>query len=540
MEDPMTRRGHDILHDPLLNHGTAHTREERDRLGLRGLLPHQVIPQEVQEARVLENFHAAPTDLARYTILTNLQDRNESLFYRVVTDNIETMMPIIYTPTVGQACQEFSHLFRRSRGMYITIGDRGEVADLLANWPHDDVRVIVVTDGERILGLGDLGSNGMGIPIGKLSLYTACAGIDPATTLPVTIDVGTDNHDLFDDPFYVGMKQPRVRGEAYDALLDEFMEAVTARFPRALIQFEDFGNANAFRLLRRYRDRYCTFNDDIQGTAAVALAGVLSALRITGGNLAEQRFLFHGAGGAGLGIANLIVSALTEAGLTTADARARCWFVDSRGLVVASRTDLTENKLPFAHEAGHAPDLLGAVDEARPTFLIGVSGQHGAFTQDVVRRMAELNERPAIFALSNPTSKAECTAARAYEWTEGRAVFSSGSPFAPVEYQGRTLVPGQGNNAYMFPGVGLGVTAVESGRVTDEMFMVAARTLAGLVSEDHLASGSLYPPLRDIREISAAIAVAVAELAHSQGLARVPRPEDLAAQVRDRMWSPVY
>ncbi len=253
----MTRRGHDILHDPLLNHGTAHTREERDRLGLRGLLPHQVIPQEVQEARVLENFHTAPTDLARYTILTNLQDRNESLFYRVVTDNIETMMPIIYTPTVGQACQEFSHLFRRSRGMYITIGDRGEVADLLANWPHDDVRVIVVTDGERILGLGDLGSNGMGIPIGKLSLYTACAGIDPATTLPVTIDVGTDNHDLFDDPFYVGMKQPRVRGEAYDALLDEFMEAVTARFPRALIQFEDFGNANAFRLLRRYRDRYC-------------------------------------------------------------------------------------------------------------------------------------------------------------------------------------------------------------------------------------------------------------------------------------------
>jgi malate dehydrogenase (oxaloacetate-decarboxylating)(NADP+) len=536
----MTRRGHDILHDPLLNHGTAHTREERDRLGLRGLLPHRVIPQEVQEARVLENFHAAPTDLARYTILTNLQDRNESLFYRVVTDNIETMMPIIYTPTVGQACQEFSHLFRRSRGMYITIEDRGEIADLLANWPHDDVRVIVVTDGERILGLGDLGSNGMGIPIGKLSLYTACAGIDPATTLPVTIDVGTDNHDLFDDPFYVGMKQPRVRGEAYDALLDEFMDAVAARFPRALVQFEDFGNANAFRLLRRYRDGYCTFNDDIQGTAAVALAGVLSALMITGGKLAEQRFLFHGAGGAGLGIANLIVSALTQEGLTTAEARARCWFVDSRGLVVTSRTDLTENKRPFAHVAESATDLLGAVEAVRPTFLIGVSGQPGAFTKDVVHRMAAHNERPVVFALSNPTSKAECTASRAYEWSEGRAVFSSGSPFAPVRYGDRTLVPGQGNNAYIFPGVGLGVIAVAARQVTDGMFMAAARTLAGLVSEEQLDTGCIYPPLREIREVSAAIAVAVAEVALAEGVAGVPRPGDLEAHVRSLMYSPVY
>ncbi len=536
----MTPHGPDLLHDPLLNHGTAHTREERERHGLRGLLPHQVIPQEVQEARVLENVRAAATDLSRYTILTNLQDRNESLFYRVVTDHVEEMMPIMYTPTVGQACLKFSHIFRRARGMYITAEDRGSVAELLANWPREDVRVIVVTDGERILGLGDLGANGMGIPIGKLSLYTACAGIDPATTLPITIDVGTNNQDLVDDPFYVGMKEPRLRGEAYDALLDEFMEAVTTRFPRALVQFEDFGNANAFRLLRRYRDRYCTFNDDIQGTASVALAGVLSALRVTGGTLADQRFLFHGAGGAGLGIATLIAAAMVEEGLTTAEARSRCWFVDSRGLVVASRTDLTENKRPFAHEAVHAPDLLGAVEEVRPTFLVGVSGQHGAFTQEVVRRMAELNERPVIFALSNPTSKAECTAARAYEWTEGRAVFSSGSPFSPVEYRGRTLVPGQGNNAYIFPGVGLGVTAVEAARVTDEMFMVAARTLADLVSKEQLASGSLYPPLRDIREVSARIAVAVAELAHDQGLARVPRPADLGARVRERMWSPVY
>ena len=536
----MPKHGFEILDNPLLNHGTAHSREERESQGLRGLLPYQVIPQEVQVARVLNSFHAAPNDLEKYAILTNLQDRNEALFYRVVTDNIETMMPILYTPTVGRACQEFSTMFRRSRGMYITLEHRGAIADVLANWPIDDVRVIVVTDGERILGLGDLGANGMGIPIGKLSLYTACAGIDPAATLPITIDVGTDNHQLFDDPFYVGVKEPRVRGQAYDALLDEFMEAVTQRFPRALLQFEDFGNANAFRLLQRYRDGHCMFNDDIQGTAAVALAGALSALRITGGRLVDQTFLFHGAGGAGLGIAALISAAMTEAGLTTAQARSRCWFVDSRGLVVSGRTDLTENKLRFAHDAAPAADLLAAVEAVQPTVLVGVSGQHGAFTQDVVRRMAELNERPVIFALSNPTSKAECTASHAYEWSDGRAVFSSGSPFAPVQYQGRTLVPGQGNNAYIFPGVGLGVIAVEAAHVTEEMFMAAARKLADLVSLDQLDTGNLYPPLRNIRDVSAEIAVTVAELAYAQGLARAPRPHDLEAHIRSTMYSPVY
>jgi malate dehydrogenase (oxaloacetate-decarboxylating)(NADP+) len=536
----MPQHGFEILDNPLLNHGTAHTREERESQGLRGLLPYQVLSQEVQVARVLNSFHAAPNDLEKYTTLTNLQDRNEALFYRVVTDNIETMMPILYTPTVGQACQEFSNMFRRSRGMYLTLEDRGSVADVLANWPIDDVRVIVVTDGERILGLGDLGANGMGIPIGKLSLYTACAGIDPAATLPITIDVGTNNHDLFDDPFYVGVKEPRVRGEAYDALLDEFMEAVAQRFPRALIQFEDFGNANAFRLLQRYRAGYCMFNDDIQGTAAVALAGVLSSLRVTGGRLVDQTFLFHGAGGAGLGIANLITAAMAEEGLTTAQARSLCWFVDSRGLVVSSRTDLTEGKLRFAHDAAPAADVLAAIGAVRPTVLVGVSGQHGAFTQDVVRRMAELNERPVIFALSNPTSKAECTASRAYEWSDGRAVFSSGSPFDPVQYQGRTLVPGQGNNAYIFPGVGLGVIAVEAAHVTEEMFMAAARKLADLVSQDQLATGNLYPLLRNIRGVSAEIAVTVAQVAYAQGLARVPRPQNLEAHIRSTMYSPVY
>ena len=536
----MSPHGLDILHNPLLNHGTAHSREERDRRGLRGLLPHQVMTQEAQAARVLENVRAAPSDLAKYTILTNLQDRNEALFYRVVTDNIETMMPIIYTPTVGQACQEFSHIFRRTRGMWLTLEDRGSIAEVLANWPIDDVRVIVVTDGQRILGLGDLGANGMGIPIGKLSLYTACAGIDPAATLPITIDVGTDNHNLFDDPFYVGVKEQRVRGDAYDALLDEFMEAATRRFPRALIQFEDFGNANAFRLLRRYRTDYCMFNDDIQGTAAVALSGLLSSLRVTGGRLVDQTVLFHGAGEAGLGIATLISRALVEAGLTPTEARARCWFVDSRGLVVSSRTDLTEHKLPFAHDVPAAADLAAALETVRPTVLIGVSGQHGAFTQHVVQRMAELNDRPVIFALSNPTSKAECTASRAYEWSDGRAVFASGSPFGPVQHQGRTLVPGQGNNAYIFPGVGLGVVAVQAAHVTEEMFMTAARRLADLVSDEQLATGNLYPLLRDILEVSAQIAVAVAEMAYAQGLARVPRPDALEAHIRSTMYSPVY
>ena len=536
----MAPHGVEILYDPLWNHGTGHTREERARHGLRGLLPYQVVPQEVQAARVLKHFNDASTDLAKYSFLTSIQDRNECLFYRVVTDNLEKMLPIIYTPTVGEACLEFSRISRRSRGMFITAEDRGSIAEILGNWPLDDVRVIVVTDGERILGLGDLGANGMGIPIGKLSLYTACAGINPATTLPVTIDVGTNNHDLIDDPFYIGMKQARVRGEEYDALLDEFMEAVVQQFPRALVQFEDFGNANVFRLLRKYRDSYCMFNDDIQGTAAVALAGVLSSMRITGGSLADQRFLFHGAGGAGRGIANLIVSALVEGGRTVEDARSRCWFVDSRGLVVASRTDLTENKRPFAHDAEQVGDLLAAVEAVRPTVLIGVSGQHAAFTQDVVRTMADYNDRPVIFALSNPTSKAECTASRAYEWSDGRAIFSSGSPFGPVEYNGRTYVPGQGNNAYIFPGVGLGVIAVEAHHVPDEMFMAAARTLASLVTEEQLETGCLYPPLRQIRDVSAAIAVAVAEVAYEHGLARVPRPADLEEHVRAQMYDPVY
>lgn len=532
--------GVELLHDPLLNHGTAFTEEERKKLGLKGLLPYQVIPQDVQVKRILENFHRKPNDLEKYIMLVGLQDRNENLFYRVMMENMDKMMPIIYTPTVGQACQEYAHIYRQPRGMFITAKDKGNIANILKNWPRDDVRVIVVTDGERILGLGDLGANGMGIPVGKLSLYTACAGIHPATTLPITLDVGTNNEKLINDPFYIGLKEPRLRGEAYDELVEEFVTAVQERFPRALIQFEDFANVNAFRLLEKYRNRICTFNDDVQGTASVTLAGVYSALRLTGGQLKDQTLLFLGAGEAGIGIADLIVSGMVEEGITEEEARAKCWFVDSRGLVVKSRTDLAHHKLPYAHDFEPVADLLTAVTALKPTALIGVSGQARTFTQEIVERMAEYNEQPMVFALSNPTSKAECTAEEAYRWSNGRAIFASGSPFDPVEYNGKTYVPGQGNNAYIFPGVGLGVIAVAAKHVTDEMFMIAAKTLARQVSENDLDMGHIYPPLQDIRKVSSAIATAVAEVAYQQGLAAIPRPADLLAYVKSQMFDPTY
>ena len=532
--------GVELLHDPLLNHGTAFTEEERNELGLKGLLPYQVIPQEKQVERILENFHRKPNELEKYILLIGLQDRNEHLFYRVVMENIDLMMPIIYTPTVGQACQEYGHIFRRPRGMYITAKDKGNIASILKNWPHDDVRAIVVTDGERILGLGDLGANGMGIPVGKLSLYTACAGIHPETTLPITLDVGTNNDALINDPIYIGIKEPRLRGEAYDEFVEEFITAVKERFPHALVQFEDFANINAFRLLEKYRNRICTFNDDVQGTAAVTLSGVYSALRLTGGQLKDQKILFLGAGEAGIGIADLIVTGMVEEGISAEEARAKCWFVDSRGLVVKSRTDLAHHKLPYAHEFQRMDDLLRAVEAIQPTALIGVSGQPRTFTQEIVERMAEYNEQPMIFALSNPTSKAECTAEEAYTWSDGRAIFASGSPFAPVMYKGKNYVPGQGNNAYIFPGVGLGVTAVAAKHVTDEMFMTAAKTLANEVSEADLAMGRIYPPLQDIRKVSSAIAVAVAEVAYKQGLATVSRPDDLLGYIKSQMFDPTY
>ncbi|MFP3898775.1 MAG: NAD-dependent malic enzyme [Dehalococcoidia bacterium] len=533
-------RGADLLREPTLNKGTAFTEEERRALGLEGLLPPFVSDLQTQVIRVMENFHKKPTDLEKYIYLMSLQSRNETLFYRVVIDKVEEMMPIVYTPTVGQACQEYGHILRRPRGIFVSAKDKGRVADILRNWSGGDVRVIVVTDGGRILGLGDLGANGMGIPVGKLCLYTACAGIHPACCLPVTLDVGTDNEGLLGDVLYVGLRQRRLRGEAYDDLVEEFVTAVQKLYPHALIQFEDFATYNALRLLNRYRDRVCTFNDDIQGTGAVALAGLYSALRITGGKLNDQRILFLGAGEAAMGIGGMVTSALVGEGLSEGEARARCWFVDSKGLVVKSRTDLAEYKLPYAHNHEHVADFLSAVKTLRPTVIIGVSGQQKAFTRPVLEAMAVHNERPIVMAMSNPTSKAECTAEEAYTWTGGRAVFASGSPFAPVTVDGNTYVPGQANNAYVFPGIGLGVVASDAMFVTDEMLSVAAKALADAVCEADLAQGRIYPPLRKIREVSAGIAAAVAEAAFKQGVARKPRPDDLLAFIKSQMYEPAY
>lgn len=529
-----------LLHDPALNKGTAFTEAERDALGLRGLLPPHVFTQREQIARVLENLRRKDSDIEKYIFLISLQDRNETLFYRVLQERIDEMIPLVYTPTVGQACLEFGHIFRRPRGLYVAATDRGRVAQLLRNWPNPDVRCIVVTDGERILGLGDLGAAGMGIPVGKLALYTACAGVHPSYCMPVMLDVGTDNAAMLADTLYLGIRQQRLRGTAYDDFVDEFVNAVQEVYPHALIQFEDFANVNAFRLLERYRNKVCTFNDDIQGTASVALAGLYSALRLTGGKLEDQTILFIGAGEAGTGIANLIVTALMDSGLAREAARLRCWFVDSQGLVVRSRENLATHKLPYAHEHPFVVDPLSAVESLKPTALIGVSGHAKSFTRPMLEAMARLNSRPIVFALSNPTSKSECTADEAYTWTEGRAVFASGSPFDPVTIGEKTYVPGQGNNVYIFPGMGLAISACEITRVTDEMFCVAARVLAEAVSPHELEQGSVYPPLRNIREVSAVIAVAVAEVAYRNGLARRPQPENLSAFLRSEMYEPDY
>lgn len=532
--------GIDLLHDPTLNKGTAFTEEEREKLALRGLLPPRIFSQKEQEKRILENYHRKTDDLEKYIYLVALQDRNEALFYRTIIDNVEEMMPIIYTPVVGRACQIFGHIWRRPRGLYVTIKDKDRIAEVLRNWPVEKVGIIVVTDGERILGLGDLGANGMGIPIGKLSLYTACAGVNPSLCLPITIDVGTNNEELLTDPLYIGLLQNRVRGEEYDELIDEFIWAVQDVFPGALIQFEDFSNQNAFRLLQKYERQVCTFNDDIQGTAGVTLAGIFSALRITGQKLIEQKILFQGAGEAGIGIADLIVSAMVAEGLSHKEAQQQCWLVDSKGLVVKSRDNLQEHKLAYAHDHEFVPDLFSAVEKLKPTILLGVSGQPQTFTQSIVEAMGRINERPVIFALSNPTSKAECTAEQAYRWTNGRVIFASGSPFDPVILNGRTYIPGQGNNAYVFPGVGLGVIECGARHVTEEMFFAAAKALANEVTEDDLASGCIYPPLTQIREVSAVIATAVAEVAYELGLATVERSEDVLAYMKSRQYQPDY
>ncbi len=532
-------RGLALLRDPLFNKGTAFSEDEREALGLRGLLPAHRLSQEQQVARILTSLRRLPDDLEKYVALNALRDRNEALFFRVVCDNIDDIQPLIYTPTVGLACQKFGDIFQRPRGLFISSNDRGRIRELLRNWPHA-AKLIVVSDGERILGLGDLGANGMGIPVGKLSLYVACGGIHPKLCLPVILDVGTNNTELLNDAYYVGLRQYRLRGAAYDELVDEFITAATAIFPGAVIQFEDFANHNAFSLLRKYRNDVCVFNDDIQGTAAVALAGILTALRFIKGKLSEQTILFLGAGEAATGIADLIISAMTAEGCSESDALRHIWLFDSRGLIIKNRVDLAEHKVRYAHDHGPITDFLTAVQTLKPTAIIGVAAAGGTFTAEVLRAMARINEHPIIFALSNPTSKAECTAAEAYQHTDGRALFACGSPFAPVELNGKTFVPRQGNNSYIFPGIGLGAIASGTRIITDDMFMSAAKTLADFVTGRDLDQGSLYPALPRIREVSAHIAAAVAQIAYQQGLASHPAPNDTLAHVSAHMFDPRY
>lgn len=528
------------LHDPLLNHGTAYTHEERSRLDIEGLLPPAVETLARQVERVLASVRALPAPLERYRYLNAVRADNETLFFRFVLDHPEAALPIIYTPTVGEACLEWSHIYWRPEGLYVSARHRGRIAQVLRNWPRQEVGMIVVTDGGRILGLGDLGTNGMGIPIGKLALYTACAGVDPALCLPIVLDVGTDNEALRADPLYLGERQQRLAGEPYDALVEEFVTATRAVFPGAILQFEDFNGPCAFRLLRRYRDRLCCFNDDIQGTGAMGLAGLMSAGRITGKPLAEQRLLFVGAGEACLGIGALVIAAMQREGLSEGEAKQRCLFVDSKGTVVAGRKDLAEHKRPYAQERASLPDLLAAVEAFNPTALIGACAQGGRFTQPVLAAMARLNAQPIVFALSNPTSKAECTAEQAYAWTAGRAIFASGSLCDPITLDGCVHAPGQANNAHIFPGVGLGLMACGATRVTDDTFFAAAHALASQVSEADLKVGRVFPAAARMREVAIAVAVAVAEVAYAQVPATKVQARDLQQQIRQMMYWPDY
>ncbi|MDX2187302.1 MAG: NAD-dependent malic enzyme [Opitutaceae bacterium] len=533
-------RGSSLLANSLLNKGTAFSDFERDALGLRGLLPPRIFPLDMQLARALKQLRRKTDPLEKYIFLTTLQNTNETLFYRLLVDNLEEVMPLIYTPTVGQACLEYGSIFRRPRGLFLTIEDKGRIREILRHWPNM-AKLIVVTDGERILGLGDLGALGMGIPVGKLSLYSACAGLHPYYCLPICLDVGTDNEALLSDPMYVGLPRKRVRGELYDAFMQEFVEGVQDVFPGALLQFEDFGNHNAFQLLKTYREKVCCFNDDIQGTASVALAGLISATKFLGKRLSEQKLLFLGAGEAGTGIADLFVEAAKKEGIDPDKARSLCWFVDSKGLLVKGRGDkLPHHKVPYAHEGAFVRTLGEAVDLLKPTALIGVAGTGRAFDEKMLRTMATFNERPIIFALSNPTSKAECTAEEAYHWTDGRAIFASGSPFGLVELNGKRFEPGQGNNVYIFPGVGLGALVAQSRVVTDEMFLAAAYTLAEAVLPEDLAVGRIYPGLSKIRDVSAKIATACANIAWREGYALREKPADIEADVRSRMFEPDY
>lgn len=542
--------GHQILDEPLLNKGSAFTEDERHELGLLGLLPLHPSTIDEQLTRVYENYRRKDNDLERYIFLTALQDRNEILFYRLLNEHISEMMPIIYTPTVGEGCRRYSHVFRRPRGLYVSYPHREKISLFLDNAPVQNPDVIVVTDGERILGLGDLGVGGMGIPVGKLSLYTLCAGIHPRTTLPILLDVGTDNEELLSDPLYLGWRHQRVRGQDYDDFIEAFVEAVDEKFPRVLLQWEDFSKHNAPRILNRYRERLCTFNDDIQGTGAVTVAGLLAASKLTKSKLREHQIVILGAGSSAVGISDQIVAVMKQEGLSEGESRANIWLVDSRGLVQDARNDLDEFKKKYAQPRARLTDwklnepsrttFAEVIANVKPSILIGTSAQPGAFTEPIVREMAAHVERPVIFPLSNPTSKSEATPVDLIQWTEGRALIATGSPFAPVSYKNREIEIGQCNNSFIFPGVGLGIIASGARRVTNRMFVAAARVLSEFAPALHRADAVLYPPLEQVRQISRAVACNVALEAQQSGLAALTTPEVLEERIRRHMWKPHY
>jgi malate dehydrogenase (oxaloacetate-decarboxylating) len=542
--------GYELLNDPLLNKGTAFSEAERDAFDLHGLLPPHVSNLDYQVKRRLDAFRGLHSDMQKYTFLRGLQDSNEVLFYALLTRNIEEMMPIVYTPTVGLGCQAFSHIFRKPRGLFLSIPHKNDIRRIIAHPRYNHIEVIVVSDGERILGLGDQGACGMGIPIGKLSLYTACAGLHPATTLPIILDVGTDNEAHLSDPLYIGWQHRRLRGQEYDEFIENFVEAVRERWPHVLLQWEDFAIENANRLLSKYRDQLCTFNDDIQGTAAIAVGTLLSAINVTGVPLIEQRLAVFGAGSAGTGIAALIARAMIDAGLTETEARRRFFLIDRDGLLVEGMPGLQPFQAPFAQKRNsvadwtlQAPNRIGlsdVINNAWPTALIGTSGQPNSFTEKTVRDMAQHIRRPIILALSNPTARSEATPGHLEQWTEGRAIIGTGSPFPPFQRNGKAFRPDQTNNAYVYPGIGLGAIATGSRRISDGMFLAAAHAVAARSPAKANSQANLLPPLSEIRKLSYYVAAAVGKQAQKEGLARSMSEEAINTVINKKMWEPIY
>src|SRR5580658_3576293 len=535
-----TNVGIELLHDPRQNKSTAFTLAERQELGLIGLLPSGVDTEDIQVRRALQQIGDKPTDLERYIYLVGLLDTDETLFYKVAMSDPARFLPVLYDPTVGEACLKFGHIFRRPRGMYISLKHRGRIHEVLRNWPEKDVRVICLTSGGRILGLGDLGANGMGIPIGKLQLYTACAGVPPKYLLPMYLDAGTNNEQYLHDPLYLGLRKTRPSTEELYSFVDEFVEAVQEVFPKCCIHFEDWTGTDAVHLLQRYRDKYCVYNDDVQGTAGITLAGMINAAKLKGTKLKDEKYLFLGAGSAGIGLANLLCSALVAQSLTLKEAQSRVYMFDVNGLLEDTRKDLVDFQKPYAHKHAPTRDFVAAIESIKPTTIIGVSTIGGAFTQKVVEAMSRVNERPVILALSNPTEHAECTPEQAYTWSKGKAIYAAGVQFEPVHYNEQTFLPGQANNFYIFPAVGMAIFATQAKRVTDEMFIEAGQAVADQVPSDLLKQGLLYPLQSNILETEIQTAARVAKLIFDLGLARVKRPADMVAFIREHVYKPEY